>query len=390
MGNFPMPSFDSSVLMEIPSPPSLPPAQTLPPYNHNFYLPTPSIPTPSELPPPPPVNLNAIASLPPVTDFSTPKIETTIDITADPKQEGEISQQEAEIRQKIFANSAVEVTGENPRDIINGRIVVTNTQRIRGENDPPLVFQTNSSISARLEKQTANTSDEDARRNYIAWAKEVQNINPQQLTLNGIYPKDACVGKLEGTTTYGVTVNEAGSIVSTQLIKSSGYPLFNDLALRQIRNYNFSNDTGTNQPYHVYVKYNYNPDICPSLSISNLGETTPISPSNSNSIEPKTPNNITPPSNNNFTNIVNPPSNNNTSTPPIPPQVAPPKTEVKKDPPVTPPSVSEASPAPTPTETTITPPVKNEDTPKVLEIETSPPPSPSPENSTQPDSSELQ
>lgn len=292
--NFPMPSFDNSVLQNLPAPPSLPPAASLPPVSYsgdNFYLPTPSIPSPTELPPPPPLNQNAIATLPPAIDFDTPKEGNVIDITADPTNERAITPEESIIRQQIFANSEIEITA-NPRELINGNI--NYTPQIRGENDKPLAFQPNNSLVAKLQKETQNTSDEDARKNYVAWAKEVQNVAPQQLTLSGIYPKDACVGKLEGTAAYGVTVNSAGSVVNSQLIKSSGYPLFNDQALRQIRSHGFANDTGTNKPYHVYVNYNYNAQICPSLSISNLGNTTSGSPNTvdipQNSIEPNEPN----------------------------------------------------------------------------------------------------
>lgn len=297
--NFPMPSFDNSVLQNLPAPPSLPPAASLPPVSYsgdNFYLPTPSIPSPTELPPPPPLNQNAIATLPPAIDFDTPKEGNVIDITADPTNERAITPEESIIRQQIFANSEIEITA-NPRELINGNI--NYTPQIRGENDKPLAFQPNNSLVAKLQKETQNTSDEDARKNYVAWAKEVQNVAPQQLTLSGIYPKDACVGKLEGTAAYGVTVNSAGSVVNSQLIKSSGYPLFNDQALRQIRSHGFANDTGTNKPYHVYVNYNYNAQICPSLSISNLGNTTSGSPNTvdipQNSIEPNPPATFTPP-----------------------------------------------------------------------------------------------
>ncbi|WP_017293754.1 TonB family protein [Geminocystis herdmanii] len=389
MANFPMPSFDNSVFMDLPAPPSLPPAVSLPPvsYSDNFYLPTPSIPSPTELPPPPPLNQNAIATLPPAINFDTPKDGNIIDITADPTNERAITPEESIIRQQIFANSEIEITA-NPRDVINGK--VNYTPQIRGENDPPLAFQPNASLVAKLQKETQNTSDEDARKNYVAWATQVQNVTPQQLTLSGIYPKDACVGKLEGTAAYGVTVDSAGSVVNTQLIKSSGYPLFNDQALRQIRSHGFANDTGTNKPYHVYVNYNYNAQICPSLSISNVGNTP------QNSIEPNPPATFTPPKTESNTVIPRnsiEPNQPNTSKPPatfsIPKTESnPPKPETNIDvkpvqekpapsavvTPEKPPEITPVVPQPTLPE--LKPLIENKapSSQKTLEIETSPSP----------------
>ena len=393
MANFPMPSFDNSVFMDLPAPPSLPPAASLPPvsYSDNFYLPTPSIPSPTELPPPPPLNQNAMAALPPAMDFDTPKEGNVIDITADPTSERTITPEESIIRQQIFANSDIEITA-NPRDVINGK--VDYTPQIRGGNDAPLAFQPNASLGAKLQKDTQNTSDEDARKNYVAWAKEVQNVTPQQLTLSGIYPKDACVGKLEGTAAYGVTVDSAGSVVNTQLIKSSGYPLFNDQALRQIRSHGFANDTGTNKPYHVYVNYNYNTQICPSLSISNVGDTPSTSPNTvetpRNSIEPNT---SKPPATFSIPKTLsNPPKPEvNIVTPPKPEVniVTPPKPEAnleqnpvqqKSVPTVTtpekPPEITPVVPSVTPTLPELKPLIENNapSSQKTLEIETSPSP----------------
>lgn len=420
--NFPMQSFDNSVLMNLPAPPSLPPATSLPPvsYSDNFYLPTPSIPTPTELPPPPPLNQNAMAALPPAMDFDTPKQGNIIDITADPTNERTITPEESLIRQQIFANSEIEITA-NPRDVINGNM--NYTPQLRGENDPPLAFQPNANLVAKLQKETQNTSDEDARKNYVAWAKEVQNVAPQQLTLSGIYPKDACVGKLEGTAAYGVTVDSAGSVVNSQLIKSSGYPLFNDQALRQIRSHGFANDTGTNKPYHVYVNYNYNAQICPSLSISNLGNTPSVTPNTAdipqNSIEPTQPNTSKPPAT--FTipktesNTVTPPKQesntvtpprqeSNTVTPPRQESNSPPKRESNIDikpvqpkpaPAVVVPETPTVVPQPAPTLPELKPLIENKapSPQKTLEIETAPspvPPSETKPSSVQEDSIELQ
>jgi TonB family protein len=290
------PSFDNGAMANLPAPPSLPSATNFPPINESYSY-SANIPNPTDLPPPPPLNQDAIATLPPAinyetpnTNFETPTTGKVIDINADPDQE-------AQIRQKLFSNSDVEITA-NPRDVINGRIPQTYTQ-IDGSGNitiiPPSEVRPNlASFSTKLQKQVENTSDEDARKNYVAWAKEVQNVTPQQLTFSGIYPKDACVGKLEGTATYGVTVNPSGSVINSQLIKSSGYPILNDQALKQIRSRNFVNSSGNDEPYHVYVNFNYNSQICPSLSTSNVGETPPVNPTKLREVNTPTVNNVSP------------------------------------------------------------------------------------------------
>lgn len=296
-----LPSFDSGAMANLPAPPSLPPAANFAPINESYNANIPGPPT-DYLPPAPPLNQNVISTLPPDinydtpntnfdtpnNNFDTPTTGRVIDINQDPDQE-------AEIREQLFRNRDVEVS-TNPRDVINGRINQTFTQIDANGNvtiiPPSEVRQSYDYVSDGLRKQSENTSDEDARKNYVAWAQKVQTITPKQLTLSGIYPKDACVGKFEGTATYGVTVNPSGNVINSQLIKSSGYPLLNDQALRQIRSRNFANDSGGAQPYHVYVNFNYNSEICPSLSISNLGETPNLNPSQPREVNTPPVNNI--------------------------------------------------------------------------------------------------
>ena len=127
-------------------------------------------------------------------------------------------------------------------------------------------------MASKLEKKTENTSNEDARKNYVDWAKKVQTVQAKEVTLQGTYPRDACIRKLEGTSTYGVTVNASGTVVNTTLIKSSGYGIFNNQALSQINGRSFANSSGGNQPYHVYVNFKYDQNICPSLSVDNIGK----------------------------------------------------------------------------------------------------------------------
>jgi TonB family protein len=128
-----------------------------------------------------------------------------------------------------------------------------------------------------LQADTSNTTNEEARKNYVAWLKNVRDVKPEQVNLTGVYPQDACIRKLEGSAAYGVTVNPQGKVTDSQLIKSAGYPLFNQQALQQIQARSFVNATGNPKAFHVYVNFDYNPDICPSLTLSRI-KAGPIKP----------------------------------------------------------------------------------------------------------------
>ena len=270
---------NSGVMNNLPSLPPLPPPPT------SFYNSNPSnLPLPNyqidsstqtQLIAPPniqeEINQEIISNLPDIKDLDLPinnqQITTRIRITPE---------EEAKIRQKLFGDSPIQITA-NPRDVINRRnpdpkINNTNEKNVinKSVRVNPLP-QNHQSLTNQLKKNSDNTSDEEARKNYVAWATEVKNVQSKQINLNGTYPKDACIRKLEGTTTYGVTVNPQGTVIGTKLIKSSGYNLFNNQALTQIKNYKFANKTGNNQPYHVYVNFKYSNKVCPSISINNLG-----------------------------------------------------------------------------------------------------------------------
>lgn len=117
--------------------------------------------------------------------------------------------------------------------------------------------------------------------------------------------------KLEGTTTYGVVVNSMGNVVDTQLIKSSGYNLFNEQALKQINARQFENTGNGNIPYHVYVNFQYDTKVCPSVSLSNLGNVPQSSPQPSSNPNPVKPNNVKPATPN---NVKDSPSNSQPSS----------------------------------------------------------------------------
>ena len=298
----------SSNLNNLPSLPPLPP----PPINsYNFsnnnfspsniplpspnnspveFSPPPNLPSVSNLDPQ--INQELLTNLPPIQEQSDLPIEDP-QITS---RRNLSPEEEAELRRRIFGNSLNEVTA-NPRDVINSRNPVNTTAPSLSAANPNTWQspQKLRNIAQELQKDQANTSDEEANKNYVSWATEVKNAQPKKITLQGRYPKDACIRKLEGTTTYGVTVNNSGAVVQSKLIKSSGYGLFNNQALAQIKNHNFASSNGGNQPYHVFVNFKYDSKICPSLSVSNLGKVSPQkSPNSSSQTKPQTKPNPAP------------------------------------------------------------------------------------------------
>ena len=142
------------------------------------------------------------------------------------------------------------------------------TDTIERQREQQLVAELRQRRASLSEDQTA-TTNEEARKNYTYWWSAVKaETKPEELSLAGTYPLDACVKKLEGTTVYGVVVNAQGSVVNTELIKGAGYPIFNNQALEQIKGRSFLNPTGNPKPYLVNVNYKYSSEVCPSLSIA--------------------------------------------------------------------------------------------------------------------------
>ena len=130
-----------------------------------------------------------------------------------------------------------------------------------------------------LEADKSNTSNEEAMRNNLAWLARVQKTNPNALNelnqpnqgsrgittvnLTGNYPATACSRQLAGTAVYGVTVDAQGRLSSEpQLIKSAGFPIFNQQAAREVSLTRFNNPSGASRSYHVRVSFAPNPEVC--------------------------------------------------------------------------------------------------------------------------------
>ena len=154
----------------------------------------------------------------------------------------------------------------------------------------------------RIQENKANTTDEEALRNYVHWLEQVkqkiiEQENPQELTITGIYPRDACLKKISGTSIYGILVNNEGTVTNFYLIKSSGYPIFNERAVEDIRNRNFDNQTNQPKAYRINVNFQYESKVCPALTLSPLESTTTPKPENetpNTPVEASKPENETP------------------------------------------------------------------------------------------------
>lgn len=183
--------------------------------------------------------------------------------------------------------------------------------------------------STSVQKDPSNTTDEEARKNYITWLNRVKEVQPEATYVTGTYPRAACSRKIEGTSVYGVSVNPQGIIAGTPyLLKSAGYPLLNQKAFQTVRGMSFQNTSEQVKSYRVAVSYKYDPSVCPAYTQpldGNPPVETRVNPPQTPVLEaPKTP--------------VTPQPQNQTPPPATTPQTpANPKPEnVRVEPPITP------------------------------------------------------
>ena len=168
-----------------------------------------------------------------------------------------------------------------------------------------------------MPKDVGNT-DEDARKNYVSWISRIKEVKPDALVLEGLYPKDACIRKLEGTSVYGVVVDSSNQVVSSELLKSADYPVFNQQAMKDIQKYDFGNKSAENKPYQVTVNYKYNADICPSLTLPSLRKENEVE-----TPPPETPEPVTPPAKLEIPEKVTPPAEPEIPQPETPETITP-------------------------------------------------------------------
>ena len=138
------------------------------------------------------------------------------------------------------------------------------------------------SSQQQITRDETGTTDEAGRNNIIAWINKNRNPQDQDLgksfvdllaklkkgeaqtiSLSPAYPKVACPNKLAGTPVMGVVVDAKGQLTEEPfLIKSSGYPIFNQTAQEALKTYQFQNNIGKTQPYIVEVKFEYDSKLC--------------------------------------------------------------------------------------------------------------------------------
>lgn len=127
-----------------------------------------------------------------------------------------------------------------------------------------------SKLRQSLTQNDAGTSDEDARKNYIVWLAKVQDVEPENIEIVGTYPRDACIKRLKGSSVFGVVVNAKGEVVALDLIKGAKFPIFNQQASKDLSDRTFDNTTEQPKPYQVTVNYEYDAEICPSLTLPSI------------------------------------------------------------------------------------------------------------------------
>ena len=121
-----------------------------------------------------------------------------------------------------------------------------------------------------LTETKTGTTDEDARKNYVAWLAKVKEIEPDKIEIEGTYPRDACIRRLEGTSVFGVVTNDRGQVVALDLIKGAKYAIFNRQASQELSDRTLDNPTDRPKPYQVTVNYKYDAEICPSLTLPSI------------------------------------------------------------------------------------------------------------------------
>ena len=303
-----IPNFNTTSLDEaappfaLPLPPNFSRNGNLPPIPipPGYRLPSiPNIGSDIKLPPLGITNLSALPLPPPLPDIDSiqpPDVPLTT-----PEQTPEENPAEAETPVAPTAPKDDSAQTEDTEDRLTPeQIAAVRKQKLTGNLRD---------VSRSLRKQNVGTTNEEARKNYVAWLSKIEEVEPESLDITGIYPKDACIRRLEGASVYGVLVDTDSQVVGLELIKGAEYPIFNEQASKNIQEYEeFDNDTEEIKPYQVTVNYQYDAEICPSLTLPSLrkkeatppvekppantpeaeSETTPEEPTEANTPEAET------------------------------------------------------------------------------------------------------
>ena len=253
---------------------------------------------PADLPPliiPPPPNFN-IPSLPPVTDITLPPVGDLSDLPLPPNIDPldfkvkpiELPPNAGKLPEQPTNSSEVK-TPKAPQNAANPERSIQQPNKkpdTKPEKRTPTAKpETREQIAARraaqsqeriknlrqsLTKTKDGTSNEEARKNYIVWLAKVKDVEPEQIEITGAYPRDACIKRLKGSSVFGVVVNAKGEVVALDLLKGARYPIFNEQASKDISDRILENDTEKPKPYQVKVNYEYDAEICPSLTLPSI------------------------------------------------------------------------------------------------------------------------
>jgi outer membrane biosynthesis protein TonB len=261
---------------------------------------------PSSLPPlivPPPPQSN-FPSLPPITDIKLPPVGNWSNLPLPPQinpsdfnvEPIKLPPNLGKIPQ-LSTKPLVVKTPPNQSTATKPDKLPQKPAKTRINNQPNNQPQDNPEIIAAQKAATAQqriinlrqsitptkegTSNKEATNNYLLWVAKVKEIQPkgskipEAIKIKGIYPRDACMIKLKGSSVFGVMVNAKGEVTDLDLLKGSKYPIFNQQANQDIRSRLFNNGSNKPQPYQVEVNYEYDPEICPSLTLPFTRKATP-------------------------------------------------------------------------------------------------------------------
>ena len=271
--NLPEPDFD------VPTAPFAIPPGLIPGVGDSTNLP------PLIIPPPPQFNL---PDFPPITDKTLPPVGDLSELPLPP----EINPEDFKVDPIKLPPNAAKVPDKpaepaNPNDVIKPPSPTATPDKpatTKPENKPDKP-ETPQQIAARkvvesqqritklsqsLKKNDTGTTDEDARKNYIVWLAKVKDVEPKQIEIDGAYPRDACIRRLKGSSVFGVVVNGKGEVVALDLIKGAKYPVFNQQASKDLSALVIENKTEKPKPYQVKVNYEYDAEICPSLTLPSI------------------------------------------------------------------------------------------------------------------------
>lgn len=250
---------------------------------------------PSNLPPiaiPPPPNFDNLPPLPPITDITLPPIGDLSKLPLPPKiKPGDFKVDPSKVApanptKKLGQPSKPENAQQQAQKLPQTATKPNPKPQEKPESKPQIELKpTPEQVAAKkvdnsqkrianltqsLTKNEEGTTDEDASKNYIAWLAKVKEVKPDEIEVKGTYPRDACIRRLKGTSVFGAVVNAKGEVVDLNLIKGAKYPIFNKQGVEDLSQLMLDNKTKKSKPYQVTLNYEYDPEICPSLTLPSI------------------------------------------------------------------------------------------------------------------------